>query len=133
MICLETSVLVRYFRGQQWAEQYLDTISVDDRALVSSITLYELFTGALRSSNETIADTRRGVLGTEIAPLDEATATEAAAITAELKDRGEPIPVPDTLIAGTARSAGATLIAIDEHFERVPDLDVYDPRADFGD
>lgn len=36
-----------------------------------------------------------------------------------------------TLIAGTARNPGAEPIAIDGHFERVPDLDVYDPRDDF--
>lgn len=132
MICLETSFLVRYFRGEEWAESYLGTIDVDDRALVSTITLYELFAGAIRSPHENVADTREGLLGTEVASLSEAAATEAAEINAELLERGETIPAPDTLIAGTARNAGAELIAIDSHFERVPGLDVYDPREEFA-
>jgi tRNA(fMet)-specific endonuclease VapC len=128
VICLETSFLVRYLRGDAWTEAYLESVGPDVPVLVSSVSLYELFAGAIRSRNESIEWTRQRLPGVEIIGFDEAIAAETAEIRAALLDRGEPIPGIDTLIAGTARNADATLIAVDEHFDRVPDLDVYDPR-----
>ncbi len=132
MICLETSFLVRYLRGNEWTETYLESIGPDVPILVSSVSLYELFAGAIRSRNESVELTRRALPGVEIVDFDEAVAEETAAIRAALLNDGQPIPGMDTLIAGTARSAGAELIAVDGHFECVPGLGVYDPRDDFG-
>jgi predicted nucleic acid-binding protein len=130
---LETSFLVRYLRGDGWTETYLESIGPEVPVVVSSVSLYELFAGAIRSRNESVERTRGRLPGVEVVEFDGPIAEESAEIRATLLDRGEPIPGIDTLIAGTARTAGAELIAIDEHFERVPDLDVYDPRADFDD
>lgn len=131
MICLETSFLVRYLRGDEWTESYLESVGPEVPIVVSSVSLYELFAGAILSLNESVERTRQRLPGVEILDFDEAVAEEAAEIRASLLDHGEPIPAPDTLIAGTARSEGAQLVAVDEHFGRVPDLDVYDPRDDF--
>ncbi len=132
MICFETSFLVDHFRGEEYARRYLESQEPTVEAAVSTVTLYELFAGAIRSSNETVASTRRELADLDVLDFDEIAATEAAEIRATLLDRGEPIPAPDVLIAGTARAARGTLIASEDHFERVPDLDVYDPRPDFG-
>ena len=47
----------------------------------------------------------------------------AAFIDADLHDRGEPIAQFDVLIAGIARSVGGTLVARDDHYERIENLD----------
>lgn len=128
VICLETSFLVRYLRGDTWTEEYLESVGPNVPVLVSSVSLYELFAGAIRSRNESIEWTRQKLPGVEIIDFDEPIAAETAEIRATLLDRGEPIPGIDTLIAGTARNAGATLIAVDDHFERVSGLAIHDPR-----
>lgn len=97
------------------------------------MTLYELFADAIRSPNETVVATREESLDVDVLDFDEAVATEAAEIRATLLGRGERIPASDVLIAGTARNARAMLITTEDHFERVPGLDMYDPRADFSD
>lgn len=51
-------------------------------------------------------------------------AANAARIDAELHSNGEPMGSLDTLIAGVARDAGATVVTRDAHFERVANLDV---------
>lgn len=48
--------------------------------------------------------------------FDDLAAREAADVRLGLLDRGEPIPAPDTLIAGVARALRAELIATDRHF-----------------
>lgn len=131
MICLETSFLVRYLRGDGWTQAYLESVGPDVPVVVSSVSLYELFAGAIRSSNESIEWPQENLPGVEVVSFDTAVAAEAAEIRATLDDRGEQIPGMDTLIAGTARRTRSKLIAIDDHFERVPDLAVYDPRRDF--
>ena len=65
----------------------------------------------------------------EPVPFDEETAREAATVRAELLDRGEPIPAPDTLITGVARPLGGELIACDDHVSRVSGLEFHEPRA----
>ena len=132
VICLETSFLVDRFRGKEFTQQFLVSPAPDTAVAVSTVTLYELFAGAIRSSNETVAATRRELLDVDVLGFDERAATEAAEIRATLLDRGERIPAPDILIAGTARAAGVTLVATEDHFERVSGLDLYDPREEFG-
>ncbi len=44
-------------------------------------------------------------------------------------NQGQPTPAPDMLNAGIARAVGGELIAIDEHFAQIPDLDCYNPRS----
>ena len=131
MICLETSFLVRYLRGERWSEAYLESVGPQVTVIVSPISLYELFAGAIRSRNESVEWTRRMLPGVEVMDFDETISADAAEIRATLLDQGEPIPDVDTLIAATARTAGAELIAIDDHFGRVPDLAFRDPRHEF--
>jgi tRNA(fMet)-specific endonuclease VapC len=130
MRVLDTSFLVDYLTEQRYALDYLEAHPHAEYA-VPSITLYELYAGVLRSDapGETIATVAGALEWAEPVPFDEETAREAAAVRAELLDRGEPIPAPDTLIAGVARSLGGELIACDDHFSRVSNLEFHDPRA----
>ena len=61
---------------------------------------------------------------TETLGFTDDVARDAAAIRAALLDASDVIGVADTVIAGTAREANATLVTADDHFERVPNLPV---------
>lgn len=93
--------------------------------------LHELFTGALRSEKgDSIADIRQELAHVDVAPFDANASEETAIIRATLADRGDLINALDILIAGTARNMGATVVAVDRDFERVPNLDVHNPKPD---
>lgn len=131
MICLDSSFLIDRFRGREYAQQFLETIDGDVPVLVPTIVLHELFTGALRTGHgDSIADIRHELAGTRFIGFDDGAAEEAAAIRATLADQGELINRLDMLIAGVARQAGATMIAVDRDYGRVPGLDVRDPTRD---
>ncbi|WP_256943961.1 PIN domain-containing protein, partial [Halobacterium hubeiense] len=57
-------------------------------------------------------------------PLTEPAAREAALIEASLLDDGACVNLGDTLIAGVCRHHDARIVTRDDHFDRVPGLDV---------
>lgn len=97
---------------------------------ISTITLYEVSAGAIRStaSGETIETITDAIAWADVVAFDEPAAREAANIRAVLLDRGSPIPAPDILNADVARARNSELIATDEHFTAVPQLDIHNPR-----
>lgn len=130
MICLDSSFLIDYLRGENYTETYLDGVAADTRIIVPTVVLHELYTGALRGANTRNIPGIRNALGTaEFARFTDAAAEEAAEIRAALASNGNLINALDILIAGVARNAGATVIAIDRDFGRVPRLSVHDPTV----
>lgn len=124
MICFDTSVLVDYLRGEDYVEELLD--DTNEQVAVPQLARYELYVGAERSDDatETPSAVDTALAWTETLGFTDGAARDAAAIRAALLDEGDVIGVADTLIAGTARAVGATLVTADDHFERVPDLPV---------
>lgn len=61
--------------------------------------------------------------GKEVLALSTADAAAAGAVYRELANEGTPIGETDTLIAGSARNRGLTLVTRDEHFRYVPGLE----------
>lgn len=131
MIYLDSSFLVDRFREREYTETYLDSLDADVQIVVPAIVLHELFTGAIRSNQrERIPEIRRELTDIHVAPFDGDAAEEAASIRATLADRGNLINKLDILIAGTARHQDATVVAVDRDFDRVPGLDVHNPKTD---
>jgi len=132
MLCLESSFLIDWFRGQDYAQAFLDDRPADERALVPTVVAHELFFGALKSGQypPSASAVYEALEYAEFSPLTTTAAEEAAEIRVTLRGRGESINSFDTLIAGTARAAGATLVAPDDHYTRVDDLEVLNPRHD---
>lgn len=125
MIFLDSSVLVDYLRGREYAGEYVREYD-STKFHTSSIVMWELFYGALDHDSpsrtiETVADALAWV---EVVPFTFEEAAEAASVRSELYSNGTPIPVPDTLLAGAARQAGGTVVTRDSDFEQVPDLSV---------
>jgi len=88
--------------------------------------MWELFHGALNhdSPTQTIGTVADALSWIEVVPFTFEDAAEAAAIRDELYSNGTPVPVPDMLLAGTARRAGGTVVTRDNDFEHVEDLSV---------
>ena len=124
MICFDTSVLVDYLRGEEYTENLLDT--TNEQVGIPCLARYELYVGAERSDDptETPSTVAAAIAWTETLGFTDDVARDAAAIRAALLDAGDVIGVADTVIAGTAREANATLVTADDHFERVPNLPV---------
>jgi tRNA(fMet)-specific endonuclease VapC len=129
MNVLETSFLVDYLREQPYTIEYLET-NPHVEYTVPTIALYELYAGARRSdtTTETISTVAEALKWAERVEFDEKSAREAADIRSELLNRGEPIPAPDTLIAGVARSLDAELVATEKHFSEISQLNTVNPR-----
>lgn len=130
MKVLETSFLVDYLNERAYTIEYLEA-NPQTRYVVPTIALYELYAGVLRSdaADETIDTIATALEWVDPIAFDDSAAREAAAVRSGLLDRGEPIPVPDTLIAGVTCALEGELITTDRHFSRVPGLDVVDPRG----
>ena len=131
MICLDSSLAIDYLEGEAYVEDLFAELT--DPVAVPRIVRYELYVGALRSTDptKTIAAVDRALSWTQTLEFTDAAARETARIRAGLLDRGDVIGAADTLIAGTAREVGATLLTLDDDFERVPNLQlrVIDPTA----
>lgn len=129
MKLLETSFLVDYLNEQSYTIEYLEA-NAQAEYTIPTIALYEVYAGAIRStaSGETIETIIDAIAWADVVAFDESAAREATDIRAALLNRGSPIPAPDILNAGVARSLGCELIATDEHFTEVPQLDTHNPR-----
>lgn len=128
MRVLETSFLVDYLNEQPCTIEYLEANS-QSKYVVPTIALYELYAGALRlNATETISTVTTALEWADPVAFDDDAASEAVEVRSGLLDQGEPIPAPDTLIAGVARALDAELVATSKHFSRVPGISIYNPR-----
>jgi predicted nucleic acid-binding protein len=122
MNVLDSSAWLEYFADGPNADEFADVAADPASLLVPSITLFEVFKrirvqrdsdAALRA----VAQMKRG----EVVALDTDLAIMAAELSAELG-----LPLADSVILATARSAGATLWTQDADFR---DLDGVEYRA----
>jgi tRNA(fMet)-specific endonuclease VapC len=97
---------------------------------VSIITLGELYEGAYASDNpeNRLATFQQFLNGFVVLGLTDAIMHTFAKTRAQLRRSGNIIPDMDLLIASTARTFDLTLLTRNiRHFERVPDLKIYQP------
>ncbi len=121
MIVADTDVLVDYLRGMS---PIADRVAAEiNRGLATTaVTAFELWSGSLGSERRWRA-VEALLAAVKILPLDAGSAREAASVRHELQERGTPIGMADSLIAGICRSNSAALLSRNrKHFERVPGL-----------
>jgi len=128
MKLLETSYLVDYEKGREAARSYFE--AHDHEAFTAStVSMFELAFGVVWDGRRELRELRESLTWVDFLDLTVADAIEAARVQAELQSAGERIPIGDLLIAGVTRNRGATLVAGDDHFERIDGLDVENHRA----
>lgn len=124
MNALDTSFLVDYLYGETEVEAFVADHEREP-LFAPTVALFEVFVGAARTRGmEGIDEARDDLSWVNELGLSVDGAAEAALVDAELQERGEPIGLADTLIAGIVRNAGGTLVTGDGHFEGVGGLDV---------
>jgi tRNA(fMet)-specific endonuclease VapC len=125
---LDTNTLIYFFKGLGHVAGTLLSKSPKDIS-IPSIALYELEVGIAKSNNP---DQRKKQLETLISrivvlPFAAKEAEAAAMIRAKLENIGTPIGPYDTLIAGIALSANATLVTHNtKEFSRVEGISIED-------
>lgn len=132
MHCLDTSFVIDYWDGEEYTAEFFTTLEDNEPVWIPTVALFELYLGGeLSDAPDADADTVAADLDfADPLPFGDGPARHAACIDAELTRRGERINLGDVLIAATARNADMSLITVNDHFDRVPDLDVHNPATD---
>lgn len=124
MNALDTSFLVDYLHGEEEVREFVAEHE-HEPLFAPTVALFEVFVGAARTRGaEGIDEARDDLSWVNELGLSVESAAEAALVDAELHERGEPVGLADTLIAGIVRNAGGTLVTGDGHFENVSGLEV---------
>ncbi len=124
MYALDTNTLIYFFKGLGRVGSRL-LAEPPSAIAIPSVVLFEIELGIAKSGSpgKRREQLRELLRVTRLLHFGADEAHEAAAIRADLEAKGAPIGPFDTLIAGTARAAGAILVTHNlAEFERVPGL-----------
>jgi tRNA(fMet)-specific endonuclease VapC len=125
---LDTNTLIHFFKGMGSVADRMVQVPPEEIG-IPAVVVYELEVGlakspAIQRRREQLADLFEQV---RVLPFGRAQARAAAELRTKLEQLGLSIGPLDTLIAGTALAAPATLVTHNtREFERVPDLTVED-------
>ena len=130
-ICLDNTFVSDYIDGREYTKRYLLDHIGRTEVFVPYIIMYESAVPVYMSKYErTIEDVKNNLSGFKLVSFDKEKVKETAKIRAHIKQRDDKsCESPDLLIAGIARSIGATVVTSNvDDFEDVPNLDIENPR-----
>ncbi len=122
--CLDTDILIEYFRGNKQVKKRIEAFSEADSVGVTWLSFYEFFKGIFASEKYGEEGFLQTLLETaEILETSYESARIGGKIYAALRKNGQLINDADILIAGIVKSRQATLVTNNEgHFSRIDDL-----------
>lgn len=123
LICLDTSVLIEYFRKTKKSNSFLYKLT-EQYALfaVSIITQYEIYVG---SNEDQDLFWNQFFESITVLPFDAKANEQAIRIYRDLKQKSKLIEIPDLLIGATAKAHSLTLATLNErHFSRIEGLEL---------
>ncbi len=122
-LLVDTSIIVKLDRKDKITRDLLKKFSQDHQLFLSTITLAEIFTGSyLREDFAIAAKKAKGIMGRFMwVELDAMIAEKVGEINAYLISSGQPIELPDVIIAGTFAKIQADYLLTynKKHFERI--------------
>jgi len=123
----ETRFFIHFFSSPdpETHELLLKLMREYDRRLVSAITLFEIYKISLEREGKETAETRVSRIKREFSliPVDDAIAIRGAQLKHVAKvQKGEDIPMADSLIAATGIVNKAVCITDSPHFDKIPQL-----------
>jgi predicted nucleic acid-binding protein len=126
IICLDTDILIEYFRGNEKIRNRIATISENDNIGVTWLTVYEFFKGIFLSGKFEEENFLRKLFNTcLILESSYESAKIGGEIYASLKRKGQLISDADILIASIVKAHKAILISNNvSHFSRIEGLKV---------
>ena len=121
LICLDTSVLIDYFRKTKKENSFFYNLSNGySQFAVSVITEFEIYCG-VKPDQRSFWDNLFSQF--QILPFDSQTNKEAVQIYQSLKRKSKLIEMPDILIGATSKAHGLKLATINtKHFDRIEGL-----------
>jgi tRNA(fMet)-specific endonuclease VapC len=128
MYVLDTNTLIYFFKGIGQVAVRMEAVS-PNKIAIPTVVLFELYVGIAKSQNPKPRQQLLDNLVSQIVilPFDQQASKCAALIRAQLEKAGNPIGPIDTLIAGTAKSQGATLVTHNvKEFSRIDELLIED-------
>jgi len=118
---IDTSIFIAYLRSKDRTNTALAKLPTETVLYVSSITAFELYSGATDIKKRQDIDTL--LQGVFILPLNTDIAKNAGFIYQDLRRRGNMIEVTDILIAATALENDLPIKTLNtNHFQRIPGL-----------
>ena len=123
VICLDTSVLIDYYRQKDKSQSmFFLLLEKYSEFAVSAVTEYELYLGNSQEQNIFWNDFFSQIT---VFPFDTITAKHAVSIYKQLKQQNKMIDIPDIMIAGTAVQNNVPLATLNrKHFERINGLKI---------
>ncbi len=123
LICLDTSVLIDFYRKKDKKKTYLYNLSITYSLFaISSVTLFEIYIG---SDESQMVFWERFFSSKVILPFGNNTAKLAVEIDRKLKLQRKRIEIPDLFIAASAIEHKLPLATLNiKHFQRIEDLEL---------
>lgn len=105
---------VEYFKGSRTGERAREWIEGDEKAIISTINIAEVYRWILQFYNEAVAEEKREVMKKRcfIIPVTESIAVEAAKVR---KEKG--FGLGDAIVHSTAKSESSEILTGDEDFK----------------
>ena len=120
---IDTSVIIDHLRKKNKRKSQLFKIIDNPGLFISTVTLYELFAGAINEQKR--KDINDFVALVKILPFTREAAERAGAIYLSLRDKNELIDVRDIFIGATALVHNLPLVTLNaNHFFRIDELKV---------
>jgi len=127
MLVLDTTILIDALRRKEAALRKIAELEeAEETICTTQVNALELYKGAYlpTKSNEDIQKVKKLLDAFVVLPINDDTYEWFAALSAELKSRGESINDFDELIAAITMTNGAKVVSNDSHFSRIPGLGV---------
>jgi len=132
-IVLDTTIIVRHLRGSKEENQLIRKLQDASNLATTIVNVFEIYYGARKSKESTKSvSAAKGFLEglDDILGLDENCAELAGEIMADLESKGIGLDPRDVLIGTIASFNGYPVVTLNSrHFERIPDLEVIDPKV----
>ncbi|MDQ1351457.1 MAG: hypothetical protein QG657_1759 [Acidobacteriota bacterium] len=120
IICLDTSVLIDYFRKENKSKTFFFKLAKNYRFAISVLTKFEILVGSNEQQKEFWEELFRKF---KIIPLGEEEVEIASEIIKKLRPQNKLIELPDIFIGATALTHGLKVATLNEtHFERIESL-----------
>ena len=127
MVCLETSFIIDFFRGEEKARSLYQRFKSENETLsVTTPTIMELISGAsLEKTGKEKEETIEFLSSLIILSLDKESSILAGEIEGSLIMAGETVPAVDIMIGAIAKHNKETLITRNKkHFEKIKGLEI---------
>jgi predicted nucleic acid-binding protein len=127
MLVLDTTILIDALRRKEAALRKIAELEeAEETICTTQINALELYKGAYlpTKSDEDVQKVKKLLDAFVVLPINDDTYEWFAALSAELKSRGESINDFDELIAAITMNNGAEVVSNDSHFRRIPGLGV---------